>query len=119
MSITIAIVIPPVSSIDQVAWEQLRETIHAEGEPAKSLQKLIVELTKKYPCICDLPDNEIDDGVWSDGPLMRNAGSRAAVIGVVHSRAYEVLPFVIETAGRMGLIVFDFQDGTIHRPTHS
>ena len=119
MSFTVAIVVPPISNIDQMAWDQLQEKIDAEGEPANSLQNLIVELTKKYPCICDLSDDEIDDGVWSDGPLMRNVKSRAAVIGIVYSKVYEVLPFIIETANRLRLTVFDFQDGTIHRAIHS
>jgi hypothetical protein len=117
MSFIVAIVHSSVSDNDQIAWNQLSELVQAAGQPANSLTELIVELTKKYPCICDLSDDEVDSGVWSDGPLMNDVKSKAAVIGIVYSKVYEVLPFVIKTADKLGLTVFDFQNQTIHKPS--
>ena len=72
-------------------------------------------LTAAYPCICSLPDDQVDDGVWSDGPLINNFGHRAAVLGIGFSRVEEVLPFLVKTANDLGLIVFDWQTNLIHR----
>ena len=58
-------------------------------------------------CICDLPDEQVDDGPWIDGPLIDNVAHRAAVLGIAPTRVGEVLPFLIETATAMGLTVFN------------
>jgi hypothetical protein len=58
----------------------------------------------------------VDDGVWSDGPLINNFGERQAVIGFMFSHVDTVLPFVIEIAHKHGITVFDWQTETIHRP---
>jgi hypothetical protein len=70
-------------------------------------------LTSRYPCICTLADEDVDGGVWSDGPLWNNFGHRAAV----YSRVNEVLPFLVETANDLGLTVFDWAGPSIHRPS--
>ena len=74
-------------------------------------------MTVRYPCICTLPDDRVDeDGVWGDGPLWNDFGNRAAVLGVVYSRVEEVLPFLIETAVGLDLTVFDWGGPNIYRP---
>ena len=60
----------------------------------------------KYPCICDLPDEQLDEGAWVDGPLIDNFTHRAAILGIAPTRIGEVLPSLIETATAMGLTVF-------------
>jgi len=60
----------------------------------------------KYPCICDLPDEQLDEGAWVDGPLIDNFTHRAASLGITPTRIGEVLPSLIETATAMGLTVF-------------
>jgi hypothetical protein len=77
---------------------------------------LVYRLTSRYPCICDLPDEQVDDGVWCSGPLRQPSYTRATVLGLIYPRVDEVLPFVIETATALGLTVFDWQSGEIHRP---
>lgn len=62
-----------------------------------------------------MPDDRIDDLVWSDGPLLDNFGHRAAVLGMSSSRVEEVLPFLVVTANALGLVVFDWATGTIYR----
>ncbi len=115
MSYTVAICVPPVPDADKTAWAGLPEIIASKGSIAPALQQLYQRLTAGYPCICSLPDESVEDGVWSDGPLINNFGSKAAVLGVVFSRVDEVLPFLVETANQLGLVVFDEQINKIHR----
>lgn len=115
MSYTIAICVPPVPESDEAAWKELDGLIEQQGEVPAEFRTLIADLTSRYPCICDLPNDKIDDGVWSDGPLRNNAGHKATVLGLAFSRADEVLPFVVATANRLGLVVFDWQTNRIHR----
>jgi hypothetical protein len=115
MSYNVAIVVPPVPAEDRAAWSEVDELIEQQGpRPAVFLQ-LHDRLTARYPCMCAVPDDRIDDTVWSDGPLLNNFGHRAAVLGISHPRVDEVLPFLIETANALGLVVFDWATGMIHR----
>lgn len=117
MSYNVAICLPPVPSDDQTAWAELDSMIESKGITPPQFQELHDRLTARYPCICSLPDEAVDDGVWSDGPLANDFGHRAAVLGLVFSRVDEVLPFPIETANAQDMIVFDWQTRTIHRPS--
>ena len=116
MSYNVAIVIPPIPDSESEAWDAVDALIEAEGARPSLFDDLHGKLTAQYPCICDLPDDEIDDGAWSDGPLINNFGHRAAVLGMSYSQVDEVLPFVISTANAMGLAVFDWATEKIHRP---
>ncbi|HTQ61429.1 MAG TPA: hypothetical protein VMI32_14475 [Candidatus Solibacter sp.] len=111
-----AICTEPIPSSDKEAWQQLDALVDLEGETPAVFQELHNRLTAKYPCICSLSDDEVDDGVWSDGPLWNNFGHRAAVLGMVYSRFEEVLPFLVETANELGLVVFDWVGPSIYRP---
>lgn len=93
MSYNVAICIQPIPSDDKSAWLALDGLIDAEGAVPLVFKQLHDQLTRKYPCICTLSDEEVDSGVWSDGPLWNNFGHRAAVLGIVYSRVEEVLPF--------------------------
>jgi hypothetical protein len=115
MSYNVAIVIPPVPSDDSVAWEVLDGLIEQQGPRPAVFQELHDRLTAKYPCMCSVPDEEIDNTVWSDGPLIDNFGHRAAVLGMSYSRVEEVLPFLVATANALGLVVFDWATARVHR----
>jgi hypothetical protein len=115
MSYDVAVVIPPVPDDDAEAWEALDELIEQEGPRPAVFQELHDRLTARYPCMCSVPDDEIDDTVWSDGPLINDFLHRAAVLGISYSRVDEVLPFLVETANDLGLVVFDWATETIHR----
>ena len=118
MSYNIAICTPPVSADDSVAWDQLDQFLDAKGPVPPDLKSLYGQLTARYPCICSLSDDEVDTiGVWSDGPLWNNFGSRAANLGVIYSRVEEVYPFLVETALGLGLTIFDWAGPTIYRPS--
>lgn len=116
MSYNVAITLPDVPTDDAAAWAELDAAIDAQGPVPPVFAELLARLTKRYPCICDLPDEQVDDGVWSDGPLRNNLGHRASVLGMVYSRVDEVLPFLVEQANGLDLIVFDWATETIHRP---
>lgn len=115
MSYNIAVVIPPVPADDTAAWSAVDGLIEQEGPCPAVFQELHDRLTARYPCMCSVPDDEIDDTVWSDGPLINNFGYRAAVLGMSYSRVEEVLPFLVETANALGLVVFDWATATVHR----
>jgi hypothetical protein len=116
MSYNVAIVIPPVAAADAKAWAELDALIEHEGPRPAVFQKLHDKLTAKFPCMSSLPDDQVDDAVWSDGPLIENFQHRAAVLGMSYSRVEEVLPFLVEKANDLGLVVFDWGTETIHRP---
>lgn len=115
MSYNVAVVVPPVPANDPEAWEALDGLIEQEGTRPDVFQILHDRLTARYPCMCAVPDDQVDDTVWSDGPLINDFLHRAAVLGMSYSRVYEVLPFLIATANDLGLIVFDWGAETIHR----
>ena len=117
MSYTISITRNDIPKNDKQAWKFLEEIYQTDsGKPSKDFIDLIKRLTKKYPCICDLSEAQVDDGVWSDGPLVNNAGDKITTLGVVYSQVENVIPFIIETSNTLGFVVFDRQTGLINRP---
>ncbi|GAB2899657.1 hypothetical protein ACCI51_18210 [Microbulbifer echini] len=74
------------------------------------------EVTKAFPCLCSLPDDEIDNGVWCDGPLINNFTVKAPVIGFSYSKVEEALPVVGNLALKMGLSVLDWQASKVYNP---
>jgi len=117
MSYNIAICTQPVSEDDESAWQALDGLIEANGPVPHVFKELYDQLTSRYPCICTLSDDEVDNGAWSDGPLWNNFGHRAAVLGMVYSSVAEVLPFVVRSANALGLTVFDWDGPAIYRPS--
>ncbi len=115
MSYTVALATSPVPENDADAWKAIDELIELEGEAPTVFRKAHDLLTAKFPCLCDLSDDDVDDGVWSDGPLWNNFGSRAAVLGISFSRVEEVLPHIQHVAVELGLVLFDWQTEQIHR----
>jgi hypothetical protein len=116
MSYTVAIVAPPIPARDAEAWDVLDGIIDQQGPVLAVFRTLHDRLTARFPCLCSLPDDQVDDGVWSDGPLWNNFGHRAAVLGFDYRRADVVLPFLIEAATSLDLAVFDWATNQIHRP---
>jgi hypothetical protein len=119
MSYTVGLLVEPASPDNAVAFEQFKALVSARAtheRPHPTFVAVHRELTARFPCLCDLPDDLVDDGVWSDGPLINNFGERQAVIGFVYSAVETVLPFVIQVANNHGITVFDWQTGVVHRP---
>ena len=59
----------------------------------------------------DLPDDRVDDGVWSDGPLLNDASGPLFYLGVVGGFVEDVVPFVARIAAEHRLVCFDHQGG--------
>ena len=120
MSYTVGLLLDPAPSGDAIAFEQfsgLADGSDSDERPHPTFVRVHNELTARFPCICDLSDDDVDDGVWSDGPLINNFGAKQAVLEFVFSAVETVLPFVIEVAHKHGITVFDWQTGTIYRPS--
>ncbi len=115
MSYNVAVVVPPIPADDTAAWGVVDGLLEQNGLRPAVFQELHDRLTARYPCMCSVPDDQIDDTVWSDGPLINNFGHRAAVLGMSHSRVEEVLPFLVETANTLGLVVFDWATESVYR----
>lgn len=118
MGYDVVIVKPPVPDDDAAAWSLMRDlAAHpSPGEAPPVFHDLIDRLTARYPCLCALPDDQVDDGAWSDGPLRNNVGPAVTVLGLASPRVEEVQPFVVAVANALGLVVFDEQQGKIYRP---
>jgi hypothetical protein len=95
--------INPMTDIDIIEIENIYKDFHNE-------------ITKKFPCLCSLSDNEIDNGVWCDGPLIDNFTVKAPVIGFSYSKVEEALPTVRNLALSMGLSILDWQAGKVYNP---
>ena len=117
MSYNITLTRNTVPSDNNKAWKYWEELQKQEtDEQSEDFLDLIEKFKKKFPCICDLPDDEIDNGVWSDGPLSNNAGKNLTTLGIVFSAVENVMPFLVETANENNFVVFDHQSGKIFRP---
>jgi hypothetical protein len=77
------------------------------------LKGFIATITEKYPDVVDLPDDQVDDAAWSDGPLANNANGPFFYFGITWSRAEEVAALVADVAGEQGLVCFDPQAGRL------
>jgi hypothetical protein len=80
--------------------------------PSPAIREFVAAITTDHPDLTDLPDDEIDEGVWSDGPLINNARGPFFYFGIVWSRAEDVAPTVARIAAKRGLVCFDPQAGT-------
>lgn len=122
MSYNVTITRNTISPDDAKAWDELDVLLDQKNvtdEKGKDFLDLIEKLKLKFPCITTLSDDEIDNGVWSDGPLSNNAGKNTTTIGIVFSQVTNVMPFLIKTATENGFVVFDPQTGKISRPRNA
>ncbi|WP_140920100.1 hypothetical protein [Limnobaculum xujianqingii] len=119
MSYTVELICVPLPDSDKQAWVkifQLREEYYDdEREKSSALLELHKKLTARYSCLCDCSDDEVDDCPWADGPMINNFGHEMGMLAISFSRVEEVLPFIIETALALNIIVADAQSNEIHR----
>jgi hypothetical protein len=106
---------------DEVAWDWvhgLDEEGFAEKRPlCAALLGLVDALTAVYPETTDENGFSSDACVWAEGPLSRSGHADVLWLSISgrHERA-GVQQFVIATANRLGLTVFDTVTSEIHRP---
>jgi hypothetical protein len=77
--------------------------------PSPAIRRFVEALLARHPDLTELDDAEVDDSPWADGPLIGNASGSFIYFALVHSRAKEVLPFIVETAAPERLVVYDPQ----------
>ena len=63
MSYNVAICTPPVPLADEAAWAALDTFIDAKGPVPQVFRALHDRLIARYPCICSLPDETVDEEV--------------------------------------------------------
>lgn len=121
MSYTVDLIVSPLSSNNEEAWAQIESLRDAyyddEREKAPQLVALHGVLTEKYPCLCsyDIDDDDSDSSPWADGPMINNFSHEMGMLAISFSRVREVVPFIIESANKLGIAVADGQSGEIHR----
>lgn len=105
---------------DKEAWlwvkAQMGPYYHDKRGPHPRFKELHDLLAARHPCICSLPDDQVDDSVWSDGPLISNFGQDISMVAFSFRKTAEVLPFILQTAAGLQMTVFDHQTHSIHRP---
>lgn len=110
----------PVPNDDQSAWKYVDKLTGEYYDDERKVPSDFIELynllTEKYPCLDSLPEEEIDEGVWSDAPLINNFSHDLAILGVSYSFAGDVIPFIKKTANKKGFVFFDPQEDSISRP---
>lgn len=117
MAYDIDVMIPPVPDDDPSAWALLQEQGCVAGEPPSVFRTFHDRLVARHPCFAALPPDQFDEArnVWADAPLWNNFGATIAMFRILSDRAEEVVPFLVETADRLGLVALDWQTKQIHR----
>ncbi|CAK2038195.1 conserved hypothetical protein [Vibrio crassostreae] len=117
MSYNIAVVNFPLPEDFAEAVELVNPLTEVELEEVQPIfQEFHDKVTGIYPCLCSLSDDEIDSGVWCDGPLINNFKVKAPVIGFSFSKVEEAFPTVGNTALDMGLSILDWQAEKVYNP---
>lgn len=120
MSYNFAISRIPLPDDVQDPWSWINEIVEEEmNDDSTKAHPEFVELhkalTEKYPCICDLPDDEVDDGVWSDGPLINNFLDRCAVLGITYPNVEKSGSDIFSIILGKGFTIFDYQAESIYK----
>jgi hypothetical protein len=112
---TVVVAVPPIAADDDAAWSELDLLIASEGPVPQVFEDFLKRITVRYPCLTELRDDQLNQGVWSDAPLRKKLGHRASVFSISR-RAKQVARFMIEEANALGLCVLNRAAHTIHRP---
>ena len=105
---------PTPRSLEQAA--QIFRELPASGRPQnRSFLQLAQQLTARHPCNTTLPDDD-PDAVWSGGPVDGVTSAGRWSVGIRSEHLDSVLPFLVETATTLGLVVYDEQRGEVHLP---
>jgi hypothetical protein len=118
-------------SFDLAVWRS--ETIPSDGEAGETylllcddmcgggpvepgVEELYTELTRRYPEIDSVPEEEVDDCPWS---VQLNRSGHDVIMSAVWSRSDEIRAFVLDLAKKYGLILYDPQKGKVLWPEQS
>lgn len=90
------------------------EAHHRVG-PGEALGTLYQQLVQKYPCISTFDDDELDECVWGDGPLIHNFGQKIAALNINRNEE-KVMADILRFAGLLNLKVVDPQSDVVYFP---
>ncbi len=115
MSFTMAVWVGSKPASDAEAEREFSR-LHAQYfttkcEPAPEILAFIAAATARFPDLIALSDDDVDDSVWSDGPLINNASGPIFYFGLCRHGVDTALPFLVELARTQGLAGFDPQSG--------
>jgi len=132
MSYSLHIIRSPIPENDKDAWDHLWSITKKDREErgvgkhrkrltgAPDFVRFVQSLLEVYPCISTQDDNVDEDTddyreyIWSDGPLINNAGVDITVLCMT-SHHQEAIELMVKTAKELNLVVFDVQSGKIYR----
>jgi hypothetical protein len=80
----VVVVKPPIPAGEE-AWRALDSILAESGATDPDLLGFYERLTARFPCICDLPEDRADEGVWKDGPLLQDSTLARAPYITAHS----------------------------------
>jgi hypothetical protein len=95
-------------------YHQLAEGRTGIAEPDDRVQAFHQELTTRFPDLEDLSEEEIEASPWSMSPELTPT---CVITTIMWPRAQELTAFMIDLAGRHGLICYDPQERHVHNPT--
>ncbi|WMW80625.1 hypothetical protein RF679_18590 [Undibacterium cyanobacteriorum] len=90
------------------------EAHHRVG-PGEALGTLYQQLVQKYPCISTFDDDELDECVWGDGPLIHNFGQKIAALNINRNEE-KVMADILTFAAPLNLKVVDPQSDVVYFP---
>ncbi len=116
MSYSLAVWVGPAPTSDAEAqrdFEQLSTTYFGDHPepPAPQILAYLAKATARFPDLTDLTDDQVDDGVWSDGPLLGNVSGPIFHFGLCRHGVDQALAFLTELALEHGLAGYDPQTG--------
>jgi hypothetical protein len=102
---------PPADSTEALrVFEALYERYAGTDQPpSQRILDYITALTARYPDLTNLPDDDLDDSPWADGPLTGDAKGPFFYFALSYDGVDEALPFIAETARQHGVVCFDPQ----------
>lgn len=112
---TVVVATPPIAADDEEAWSELETLIASDGPVPRVFLEFLERMTARFPCLTELEEGRLADGVWSDAPLRNSLGHRASVFRIA-SRQKEVVRCMVEEAQALGLCVLNQASYTIYRP---
>ncbi|MGA7399775.1 MAG: hypothetical protein WCC99_13640 [Candidatus Sulfotelmatobacter sp.] len=103
----------PSDSEAQATYLELCNNECGGGPVACEIEEFYTELTRRYPEIDDVPEEEVDNCPWS---VLLNRSGHHVIMSAVWSRADEIRSVAIELAKKHDLTLFDPQEGKVVWP---
>lgn len=87
--------------------------VDTDEAPSQGMIALVRSFLTFYPDITELSDDQLEEGVWADGPIVNNIVGDTVKLSLSTD---DVLPHIVELSNVKGYCVFDLQDDVIYEP---